>query len=702
MLRGALALLTVLALGCSTSASPAPQKPTPKSTTQVRMTFERGGAWLTAPFPSDDLKKADGTIDVSAYPNPDKLATIDQVTSLVGAAHGFSQSGGVFFTLTGPLDPNKLPSLSASVEATSPVFLVSVDAKAPDYLKRYPVNVSFKADGGVFAGGIPPGTPGGGQNLLSVVPLQGLPMRAGTTYAAVVLAALGDAMGLALEVSTSMAELASGETPAGMSQAAHAEYAAALASLATAGLRATDIAGIAVFTTDTALDAFQMVKDAMLALPLPKPTAPWTLTDTFPTYCVYQSVIGMPDYEAGTPPFQNSGGQWTFDAEGKPILQRTDPSTLYATVPRAAMPASGFPTTVFIRTGAGGNRPIVDRGRADSMTYSEGGQAVTPGTGPALYFANEGFAGLQVDGPLGGLRNPMNLNEDFLIFNVTNLPEMRDSIRESAVELVLFAHIAASLSFDASDCTGFSGAGSAGGGLVKFDMSHAGLMGHSMGSTISPLAFAFEPTYKNLILSGAGASWMANILYKELPLPVLPLVDILLGYPAAKPLTMGDPMLSMVQWALEPADPLIYTDSILHSPVDAMNPGPPRNVLMEQGIVDHYILPPIANGTSLSLGLDLAGTELDDTVSALSQFTPLGTLLPLSGGRKIALPAHAVPPLPQVTAIVVQHLSDGIEDGHEIVFQEDPPKHEYECFLKTSLDGVPTVPNGGDPDAGCP
>jgi hypothetical protein len=39
------------------------------------------------------------------------------------------------------------------------------------------------------------------------------------------------------------------------------------------------------------------------------------------------------------------------------------------------------------------------------MTYSMGGAAVTPGTGPALYFAREGFAGLEVDGPLGGLRN---------------------------------------------------------------------------------------------------------------------------------------------------------------------------------------------------------------------------------------------------------------------------------------------------------
>jgi hypothetical protein len=685
--RRALATLAaVVLLGCSSTSTPPTTKPTPTSTTQVLMNFDRAGKWLTAPFPSDDLKKSDGTIDVTAYPNPDKLPILGQVTSLVSEAHGFAQSGGAFFALTGALDPTKLPTPLASVEASSPVFVVSVDSTSPDFLKRYPVNVGFDTDGGPY----------GAPNLLSVIPLQGLPMHAGTRYAVVVLASLGDAKGLPLAISPGMASLASGKAPAGMAQAVYGEYAAALTALGKAGTKPTDIAGIAVFTTDTALTTFGTVVNAMLALTLPAPTAPWTLTDTFPTYCVYQSVINMPDYQAGTPPFQTAGGEWTFDASGKPIFQRWDPSTLYATVPRAPMPASGFPTTVFIRTGAGGNRPIVDRGRADTMTYMEGGEAVTPGTGPALYFANEGFAGLQVDGPLGGLRNPTNLNEDFAIFNVANLPQMRDTVRESGAELVLFAHIAAALTLDASDCAGFSG------GPVKFDMTHAGFMGHSMGSTISPLAFAFEPTYKSLILSGAGASWMANILYKELPLDVLPLVDLLLEYPKDKPLTMFDPMMSMIQWALEPSDPLIFTDAILHQP---MNGGPPRSVLMEQGIIDHYILPPIANGTSLSLGLDLAGTELDDTVSGLKQYTPLGVLLPLSGRKKIGLPAQGNWPAAtgtNVTAIVIQHLSDGIEDGHEIVFQEDPPKHEYECLLKTSLTGVPAIPNGGNPDAGCP
>ncbi len=649
------------------------------------MDFPRG-AWLSAPFPSDDLVKSDGSIDIAAFPDPNKLDTIAQMRSLLAGARGFSQNGGAFFSLSGPLDASTLPSLAGSVAGGASVFLIGVDAKAPDYLKKIPVNVSFDKDGGPY----------GAKNLLSIVPLQGTPLRPGTTYAAVVLRSLGDAKGLPLAVSATMGSLAQGAAPAGMPAAAAAKYAGALAALAKAGVKGEDVAGLAVYTTDTPLTQFQSVREAMLALPLPKPTSPWTLTDTFPTYCVYQTTIGMPDYEGGTPPFTHTGGAWVFDKAGKPVVQRVEPSNLYATVPRAPMPKDGFPTSVFIRTGAGGNRPLVDRGRADTATFQDGGAAVTPGTGPALYFAREGFAGLEVDGPLGGLRNTTNANEDFLIFNVANLACMRDSVRESAVELDLFAHIAPTLSIDATDCPGFSG------GPVKFDMTHANLMGHSMGSTISPLAFAFEPSLRTLIMSGAGASWMANILYKELPLKVLPLVDLLLEYPVGRTLTMGDPMLTMIQWALEPADPLIYTDSILNEPAAGTGA---RHVLMEQGIVDHYILPPIANATSLSMGLDLGGKELDDTVSALSMYTPLKDLLRYSGRAKISLPAQGNRQNgagEKVTAIVIQHPSDGIEDGHEVVFQTDPPKHEYECFLASSLSGVPKVPDGGNPATGCP
>src|SRR6185312_6240736 len=122
-------------------------------------------------------------------------------------------------------------------------------------------------------------------------------------------------------------------------------------------------------------------------------------------------------------------------------------ANLFVTVPRATMPAGGWPTAVFIRTGESSVRPIADR-----STHAQNGGPDVPGQGPAMEFARAGFAGVEVDGPLGGLRNTTNANEDFTIFNVFNAGSLRDSVRESAVELVLMAHVLDAIAIDASGC----------------------------------------------------------------------------------------------------------------------------------------------------------------------------------------------------------------------------------------------------------
>ncbi|MBI5477668.1 MAG: hypothetical protein HY906_02365, partial [Deltaproteobacteria bacterium] len=129
----------------------------------------------------------------------------------------------------------------------------------------------------------------------------------------------------------------------------------------------------------------------------------------------------------------------------------------------------------------------------------------------------------------------------------------------------------------------------------------------------------------------------------------------------------------------------------------------PRHVLMLQGIVDHYIMPPIADALSLALGLDLAGAAVDATVAEVADLAPLGPLLPLVGRGPIGLPASAnvVVPAGTATAVVVQHPEDGIEDGHEVVFQTEAPMHQYRCFLATFAAGTPVVPQGRAADAPC-
>ncbi|MCS6900427.1 MAG: hypothetical protein RMJ98_12260, partial [Myxococcales bacterium] len=363
---------------------------------------------------------------------------------------------------------------------------------------------------------------------------------------------------------------------------------------------------------------------------------------------------------------------------------REELANVVVTVPRGPMPSQGYPTVVFSRTGGGGDRPLVDRG----PRATNGGPAIAPGTGPALGFAAVGWAGISIDGPHGGLRNVTGGDEQFLMFNVTNPEALRDNIRQSALELGLASRLLSDVLLDVSNCPGAGVNGKA-----RLDASAPALMGHSMGATISPLTLAVEPRFRALLLSGAGGSWIENVIHKQKPLAVRGFLEIFLGVSPGWKLHPHDPALSLLQWAGEPADPPVYGNAIVER-------NDPPHILMMQGIVDHYILPSIANATSLALRLDLGGDALDETTPEVASFRPLRSLLPLVGCSAVALPVG--PTRGSAVALVTQHREDGIEDGHEVVFQTPGPKHQYRCFLRSLTLGNPSVPAPAAEDAPCP
>jgi hypothetical protein len=544
-----------------------------------------------------------------------------------------------------------------------------------------PLDVTFLADGGPF----------GDRNLLAALPLQGAPLRPYTQYAAVVTNRVRDEHGRALSRSPAMAALASGQWPEGLEAEVGVAYRGAYDAIAP--LVADEIVALTVFTTDDPTAAVSVVlDDARVSHHLwPLAITP-TLTTVYPDYCVYNATVTVPVYQRGTPPYDRAGGDWQFDADGHPIFDHSETARIVFTVPRAPTPLSGWPTVVFVRTGGGGDNPLVERGVSATEHFT---QPITPGSGPAQELARVGFAGVQIDGPLGGVRNPTGGDEEFLIFNVFNAAALRDNPRQSALELALLAEALSGFGFDANDCPGV------GTTRVGFDYTHVALMGHSMGAWIAPIAAAYTNSYGALVLSGAGGSYIANVLDKLLPVKVRPLAEIILDYNMdQRSLEAHDPALTLVQWAAEPSDPQVYDRLIVRAPDSGR---PPRHVLMLQGIVDHYILPSIANATSLALGLDAALPLYDATDAeeqALGQ-VPLAERLPLVGLRELALPVAGN--AGGATAVVVQHTGDGVEDGHEVVFQREPPKHQYRCFLQSfARGGTPLVPLGDSADAPCP
>ena len=58
------------------------------------------------------------------------------------------------------------------------------------------------------------------------------------------------------------------------------------------------------------------------------------------------------------------------------------------------------------------------------------------------------------------------------------------------------------------------------------DLNELILMGHSMGATIAVPVLAIEPRYQAAILSGAGGSYIENIVHKQSPVEVRPLAEL--------------------------------------------------------------------------------------------------------------------------------------------------------------------------------
>ncbi len=259
-------------------------------------------------------------------------------------------------------------------------------------------------------------------------------------------------------------------------------------------------------------------------------------------------------------------------------------------------------------------------------------------------------------------------------------------MRQSALETARMFDVASALRVDVSDCPGAA----ASDGSTTVQLSPTVLMGHSMGATIAPLALAVEPRFRAAILSGAGGSYIANVIHKLRPLAVAPLGLVLVGYSGSgRRFREDDPALALLQWSVESSDPQVYGRHVIDEPLM----GDPRSVFVIQGITDHYILPPIANAVNLSLGLDLGGPVLDQSTAELRAFTSLVDLLPLRSSA--ARPFPIAGNRRGATAVVAQLPGDALEDGHEAAFQTEEPKRLYRCFLQSIAAGRPEIVGPG-------
>jgi len=187
-----------------------------------------------------------------------------------------ARSSGIFIAFDGPIDTANLPDVPGSLARDAKVLLLCVDPKSPDFLKITPAQVGFTATG----------SPYGADNLLTILPYQGFPIRARTAYAAVVLRSLNDASGQPLGVPVNLRRILLTQQPARpLSVQAFGVYREAVDALVQLGVSPSGVAALAAFTTaDPTSDLINVRDDALKITRCRCPQTPslsWRRTQIF-------------------------------------------------------------------------------------------------------------------------------------------------------------------------------------------------------------------------------------------------------------------------------------------------------------------------------------------------------------------------------------------------------------------------------------
>jgi hypothetical protein len=548
------------------------------------------------PWPSDLRLDPDGTIHLAGFYNPRLVPLIDDyVSAMRGRIRGFSPVATAYLRFTGDIDPASLPADPPhSILSGSSVQIVDVDPASPEHGTRRMLETFWQGPAGVYWLA----------DTLAVRPALGYPLRPATRYALVVTRAIRAAGGAPIDPAHDLQEvLGVGQAQLeARVQAAHDLYAPAVAELAGVGLPASDIVHLAVFTTsDPTADLFAVADDVHRSVPVPAADpASWMAADSTADYDVYEGKYGpSPNYQRGTPPYSETGGDFVFDAGGHPVLQNTFTQTFCLVVPnpaRCPMPSAGYPIVLFAHATGGNYRFIVDE-------HNSFGQLLAQHCLASMGI-NQIFAGDRPGAPPAGDPNYVS-DEDLLFFNLNNPLAARTNPRQAAVDVVqqgrLFTegHLAVPANVSRTQSA------------IAFDAARVLFVGHSEGGMNGPLFLAADDQARGGVLSGSGAMITIALLGKTKPSPsVAQAVRVFLGlvHPdEAAELNLFHPTLNLAQTIIDPSDPIHYARNLVEEP----RPGfAPKSVYLSEGVFpdgtgDNFAPPQGIEVHAVALGLPL-------------------------------------------------------------------------------------------------
>jgi predicted esterase len=603
--------------------------------------------FFAQPWPSDLRITSDGRLDLTGFPEGELL-----VQNLLEAAAqectGFAVGGAVYFSFSAEVDPASLPADGAeTLDAAASVYVVNVDPASSEYGRRVPLWVKTAARASRYISA----------NWVGLLPFPGHPLIPGTTYAAVVTTGVRTVDGEPFAADADFAALL-GDDDRPEVVHARAVFAPLLDYLAEGSSDPVDLAAATVFTTQEVTGVVRRAREVVRSLPAPT-LDNLVLVSQSSHYDLYEGTYNAPIFQMGEAPYRQEGGAIEVDAQGDPIVQRTEALRVAISIPvEDPMPAGGWPVALY-RHGTGG----------DYMTFTDNGTASRLANATDVHYDLIGrVAVVSIDGVVHGPRaNGSTTSPEELFYNFQNPMAGRDNSRQEAIDNFGLVRLAEVVNVAAAPETGAP---------IRFDSSRIYFFGHSQGGITGALFVPFEPLVQAAVLSGTGAHLLLTLLRKDSEFPISTLLEIALNDDDYETLDDFHPALNIVQTFLEPADPLAYARAYIREPPGDM---PPRSVLLTYGINDSYTPNLTTEVLATAAGFAPAGEIITDyaAMELMGSVTPLS--VPVCDNYDGATGVS--------TAVVVQYQPASNRDGHFVVFDHLTAKRQSAGFLASHAAG---------------
>ncbi len=650
--RGPLWAILIFTLSCGSESTPfldnVSEPPVrPEGGTYVLFDVSRtSGDFYALPFPCDMRRTETGAIDLSDFPNPYQIPLVDELLGDMKSVDGFSMNAALYMGLNGPIDPLSLPRTPAeTLSPSSSVFLVDIDPDSPDRGKRVPLTLRFTSPEGTYSGA----------NVLAVLPLYGFGLREDNLYGLAVTREILDEGGNPLGMSEEFFQVLSGEPRAADGDALN--QARILLQPLFRHLQEEDfgslysLAGATVFRTRTVEPEMAAVSEYIFnAFPI-RPARDIQVLSSYESEHSYvlEGTCTGPAFQRGQPPYCTEG-DFVFDPDGRPVLQREEELRFCLSVPKGTMPGQGWPLVVYGH-GTGGNYKSFLRKEVDER------------------LGEFGIAVISTDEPLHGLRaNPPGAPE-YLFYNFLNPIAGVDNHRQSAADKLHLFRFGRDLVIDPEDAPS--------GESIFFDPEKVGYMGHSQGGITGALMLGLAPNVGAAVLSGTGGGFGLTLVERTDEFTWVKLImEIVLRMAPQEKLDSFHPIGTLLQTLAESADPLSYARNYFREPVK----GVPVNLFLSEGIEDTHTPPVTTEALAAQCGA-APSLPVHQEVEALV----------LQGIDPVDLPARGNVSSSQgeVTAVLIQYLPG----DHWALFATPERQRQYALFLHSYFEsGLPTLP----------